>query len=139
MVKDCANVQFLMSIITQSNSCGKRGHRAHWDKTGTHCGICMPCLYRRASLNTVTDDTAYGNDINQLKFPRKKSQDVAALLEFLKSPIEERDIKMELIANGLKDLPHLYNYTDLVTRARNEIVSWLRKNGDVNIRKKAGL
>ena len=87
MVEECTNAQFLMSILAYSNSCGKRGHRAHWDTSGTHCGICMPCLYRRASLNTVTDDTAYGNDVNKLKFPRKKSQDVAALLEFLNSPI----------------------------------------------------
>jgi 7-cyano-7-deazaguanine synthase in queuosine biosynthesis len=139
MVVECANAAFLSSISNMSNSCGKRGHRAHWDKSGTHCGICMPCIYRRASLEGVADTTEYGNSINDLKFLRKKGQDVSALLDFLKSPISRNDIKFEIISNGIRDLICLSDYVELIQRTRDELARWVRREGNEQVRSKAGL
>src|SRR5690606_12694354 len=78
MVDNCKDIKFLKQIIGFSNSCGKRGHRAHWkDLSASHCGICMPCIYRRASLQNQNDPTTYGSHINSLiPFKLKKTQDV---------------------------------------------------------------
>jgi 7-cyano-7-deazaguanine synthase in queuosine biosynthesis len=140
MTNACSNKSFLASIITQSNSCGKRGHRAHWIRKGSHCGICMPCIYRRAALLNFTDTTRYGNMVNELPpFKSKKSQDVGALLEFLHTPVTSTDIKFELISNGLQDHIALPDYVDLVNRTRIELSDWVRKNGNKEVREKAGL
>jgi hypothetical protein len=139
MVKKCKNQNLLQSVFHLSNSCGKRGHRAHWDDAGTHCGICMPCLYRRASVTTFKDNTDYGNDMNDLELETKKGQDVAALLEFLKFPISKNDIKFELIANGLNEVDHLYDYINLIKRTRSELKDWINSEGDNDIQEKAGL
>lgn len=138
MVRDCKNQAFLLSVVALSNSCGKRGHRAHWDTTGTHCGICMPCLYRRASLQDFRDRTDYGNSINNLDFKRKKGQDVGSLLEFLKATPSLKEIKFEIIANGVQDLLHLNSYIQLIQRSRVELANWIREVGNVAVRAKAG-
>lgn len=140
MTDACPDKTFLSGIINQSNSCGKRGHRAHWTGKGSHCGICMPCIYRRAALLNFTDTTRYGNTVNDLPpFKSKKSQDVGALLEFLHTPVTATDIKFELISNGLQDHIALPDYVDLVNRTRTELSSWINKNGNNTVRKKAGL
>lgn len=66
MVSQCKNQNLLQQIIQDSNSCGKRGHRSNWEnKAATHCGVCMPCTYRRAALQSINDATIYGNTINK--------------------------------------------------------------------------
>lgn len=141
MVINCENQKLLQDLVPISNSCGKRGHRAHWDKpTASHCGICMPCIYRRASLITLKDSTTYGNDINLLPpFVRQKGQDLGACLEYLKNDLTSSDIKNELIINGLKDLSNINKYIDVVGRTRKEIEKWIKKNGNQVVRDKAGI
>lgn len=83
MVTACQNQALLKSMVALSNSCGKRGHRSHWNnRQATHCGSCMPCAYRQASLQGVRDSTIYGNTINNLTFTKKKGQDISALKIF---------------------------------------------------------
>lgn len=141
MVDNCKNLKFLKQIIGFSNSCGKRGHRAHWqDLTASHCGVCMPCVYRQASLINLKDPTTYGNTINSLiPFNTKKSQDVGICLDFLKKDITKDDIKTELIVNGIKNINKLNKYVDVVWRTRIELSKWIGKNGNSFIKTKAGL
>jgi hypothetical protein len=78
--------------------------------------------------------------VNELPpFKSKKSQDVGALLEFLHTPVTSTDIKFELISNGLQDHIALPDYVDLVNRTRIELSDWVRKNGNKEVREKAGL
>jgi len=142
MVTSCEDQINLASLVAMSNSCGKRGHRAHWegDKSASHCGICMPCVYRRASLMTITDGTSYGGSINSLApFLTKKAQDVGACLDFLNRDITKEDIKQELIVNGVKNLSKLYQFVDVVWRTREELRRWVSIVGDEEVKLKAGL
>lgn len=143
MIKACKDQPNLFKLIAMSNSCGKRGHRAHWEpgkKNATHCGVCMPCLYRQASLMEINDLSSYGNNINNLvPFLTKKSQDVGACLDFLKSSITKEDIRQELIVNGIKNLSKLDKYVDLICRTRDELKGWVRKVGNSAIKTKAGI
>ncbi|WP_437919667.1 Qat anti-phage system QueC-like protein QatC [Sphingobacterium sp. LRF_L2] len=141
MVDNCKDLDFLKKIIEFSNSCGKRGHRAHWqDLTASHCGVCMPCAYRQASLININDTTTYGNTINSLfPFNTKKSQDIGTCLGFLKKDITKDDIKTELIVNGIKNINKLNKYIDVVWRTRIELSKWIGKDGNSFIKTKAGL
>ena len=141
MVDNCKDLSFLKQIISFSNSCGKRGHRRTWaDRAATHCGVCMPCIYRRASLLNQNDPTSYGSDINSLiPFKTKKTQDVGVCLDFLKKPLAKQEIKTELIINGIKNLNKLNNYVEVVCRTRAELSNWVEKNGNAIIKSKAGL
>jgi 7-cyano-7-deazaguanine synthase in queuosine biosynthesis len=141
MVANCRDQVFLESIVTLSNSCGKRGHRAHWDNpSSTHCGVCMPCVYRRAALLSLRDRTTYGSALNSLHpFQTKKGQDTGACLEFLKRTIPTEEIKQELITNGLKDLRQIGTYASVVERTRDELKQWVRQVGNRHVKTKAGV
>lgn len=141
MVNACKDQPNLSKLVTMSNSCGKRGHRAHWQiPRASHCGICMPCIYRQASLLNATDKTTYGNAINSLiPFLSKKSQDVGACLDFLKNPITKEEIKQELIVSGVKNLSKLNQFVDVIWRTREELRQWIKKVGNSTIKSKAGV
>lgn len=140
MVDNCRNQPLLQRIVNLSNSCGKRGHPVHMTIPASHCGRCMPCVYRRTSLLGITDYTTYGDELNSLKpFKKKKGQDIGACLEFLRHNYTDEDIKNELIVNGLKDLEHINQYVDVVKRTRHELREWVGRYGDAEVRHKAGL
>ncbi|MBK9477687.1 MAG: hypothetical protein IPP56_14655 [Bacteroidetes bacterium] len=149
MVKECKDLPFLKTIVAASNSCGKRGHRANWTlKNKDHCGVCMPCIYRQAALQTFADGTEYGNSIkkkftgrnNQTPFLlSKQGQDFGACLDFLRKPLTNDEIRNELLVNGINNLEKLDRYVELVNRTRVELCNWIKKEGDPFIKKKAGL
>src|SRR5208283_4256888 len=60
MVRECANPTLLASLASKSFSCASP-NKSRWKKgapAAEHCGFCLPCLIRRASLRG-TDQTAY--------------------------------------------------------------------------------
>lgn len=145
MVKKCSDKVNLLTLINDSNSCGKRGHRAHWEpykKDASHCGICMPCVYRQAALVDEIDPTYYGNLINNL-FPKneksKKAQDSNSMLLFLNKKMTDQEIKQELIINGIKNLNKLRKYVGVVSKTRNELKMWVKKIGSEYVKNKAGV
>jgi hypothetical protein len=151
MVRDCGNHGFLESIVHLSNSCGKKGHVINrtFRESTTHCGVCMPCTYRKASLINIVDKTKYGDDLNKEKsgWRRKRpfllsdqGQDINAMLDFLGRDINREEIKKELILNGIRDLFKIEKYIDLVEKTRDELKVLVDKTCTVNERrKKAGL
>jgi hypothetical protein len=149
MVSNCKNIDFLKQTVSISNSCGKRGHRVNWEnKSATHCGICMPCTYRRASLLSINDTTTYGNTVNKKYTGRKgiapflltqQGQDIGACLEFLKTELTREEIKEELLIAGVIDLPKINNYVDVVLKTREELKKYITKFGDDTTKKKSGL
>lgn len=55
MIKNCRNRKMLNRLIFTSTSCGR------YARTYTHCGRCVPCIIRRASIDACyrTDKTEY--------------------------------------------------------------------------------
>lgn len=45
MVTDCQNRQLLKNIVDNTVSC------SHWKRSNQQCGICVPCIIRRAALH----------------------------------------------------------------------------------------
>lgn len=149
MVDDCKNIQLLTQIINLSNSCGKRGHVVNrTNRETTHCGVCMPCTYRKASLLNTTDLSTYGDDLNkpfvgkhQTPFlTSKQGQDINAMLDFLGKEFTKIEIRQELIVGGVKNLLKLNDYVELVIRTRAELKKLVDSTCTVSERRiKAGL
>jgi hypothetical protein len=59
MVADCQNSALLKAIVPSTLSCASPT-KGRWQGFGTqHCGYCLPCLIRRASLASLGDSTIY--------------------------------------------------------------------------------
>ncbi len=137
MVTECSDKDFLLRIVANSNSCGKRGRHQnmHDNKTATHCGHCMPCMYRRAALIGKKDDTTYGNKFITLynRKGTKLSEDFFAMLEFLKKDLKPKEIRRELIVAGMGGFPDLDDYVNLVIRTREEVSAMIRDDNNSTI------
>jgi len=59
MVRACSNPAFLKQLVPATLSCASPT-KGRWQGHGTqHCGYCLPCLIRRASLSSIADPTTY--------------------------------------------------------------------------------
>lgn len=135
LVVDCKNQSVLINSYSKSVSCGKRGRKEYWDtKKGTsHCGACMPCIYRRAALHKIKkDNQLYGIDIFTTPKDIAKMYDFPALSDFLKTPMTIEDIKRSLIVNGSLNLSEIDAYAQVVDRVRNEIKDWITDKDTLN-------
>lgn len=133
MVQGCKDPSTLIKIVPQSNSCGKRSqHQFMLDNHfASHCGRCMPCMYRRASLLGYDDLTTYGIEPLTLYHNRKGklSNDFFAMLNFLRKDLNKKDIAEELKIIGFGNFPNLEQYVELVVRTRKELKSLLVNKG----------
>lgn len=143
MVKDCSNKELLMKLAFISNSCGKRSQHQFMldDPHATHCGRCMPCMYRKASLLGFDDKTTYGITLPTLFSLKDKdmSNDFYAMLNYLMRNLTEEEIIKELHIAGLAKLPHFYEYVELVKRTRSELKQLILQEGSDDILKYVGL
>lgn len=123
MVRNCKNRDLLLATVNSTNSCGKRNMKQHMtDTTASHCGRCMPCMYRRASLTGYQDLTTYGDTLGQLFQDKgERSDDFFAMINFLRREMTEDDIRRELRIAGLGRLDTLEKYVQLVKETRSEL------------------
>lgn len=142
MVASCLNQDILATTFDKSVSCGKRGRKMNWDmKTGTeHCGVCMPCIYRRAALHAKALDTQlYGIDLLSTQRDPLTIEDMPALFNFLNLRLTGEDIKRTLLVSGSLDLAHLSEYATVVQKVRNEIKEWILDKGNSRLKALAGI
>lgn len=137
MVQNCSDKPYLLRVVAESNSCGKRGmHQFMYDNhNASHCGHCMPCMYRRAALLDELDNTSYGNRLITLynKKGSKVAEDFFAMLNFLKRDLTREQIKRELRIAGMSRFDDLDEYVDLVVRTREELSAMIRADNNDTI------
>ncbi|HEX8326111.1 MAG TPA: Qat anti-phage system QueC-like protein QatC [Hymenobacter sp.] len=144
-VRDCLNQTLLRRAQGATNSCAKRSHRSTWlDKHASHCGRCMPCIYRRASLHTIGADTAaYGRDICIGDVDPQATliytNDFRACLSLLRSNPSQREIARALLTSGHLELSDLAAYAAVFRRALAEVRSLLAAKGTPAIKSAAGI
>lgn len=132
LLKKCLNNSILSKTYQMSVSCGKRGRKMHWDtKSGTHqCGICMPCIYRRAALHQINlDNELYGIDIFTTTNEIFDKYDFPALINFLNNNLTTEQIKRTLLVSGSIDYDSLDESASLVERVKVELRDWIRSKG----------
>lgn len=137
MVRNCADKAYMLKIVSESNSCGKRNmHQFMYDNhNASHCGHCMPCMYRKAAMIGECDNTTYGNRFMTLYDRKgyKVAEDFFAMLEFLKKDLTRDDIKRELRIAGMSCFDDLDEYADLVVRTREELSAMIRDDNNETI------
>lgn len=136
MVSSCLDQSLLFQSFAQSVSCGKRGRKTHWAiKSGTnHCGVCMPCIYRRAALHKKgLDNQLYGNDLLAASSV-DQYVDMPALFDYLKTPLSLDKIKRDLLVNGSLPIDELDNYANVVVRSRTELLKWFSDKGNLYVK-----
>ena len=142
MVQHCSDKDYLLDIVAHSNSCGKRSMHQHmYDNSyATHCGHCMPCMYRKASMVGERDLTTYGNKFVTLyrKKGDKVAEDFFAMLNFLRTDLTREQIKRELMIAGMGGFEDLDEYVDLVVRTRAELSAMIRADNNSTIMRYMG-
>lgn len=144
MLAQCKDQLILKEASKLSCSCAKRGTRKDIRDvaSGTnHCGVCMPCLYRRAALNHIgLDNELYGTDLfNPIKKDLLEIQDFKAFLDYLNTPLSQESIAKNLIVNGSLPLDKVNSYASVVFRTRKEIKDWISSKGNDRIKRLAGI
>lgn len=144
MLAQCADMSVMLSASKESCSCAKRGTRKDIRDvpSGTnHCGVCMPCLYRRAALNHINQDNElYGTDLfNPIKRTVLEIQDFKAFLDYISTPLTIDEIEKNLLVNGSLPLSKLNAYAKVIENTRSEIKNWIRQKGNTNLRNLAGV
>ena len=152
MVDDCCQDAerkgALVVLCSKSCSCAKRSHKRYWVRRNVlHCGVCLPCLYRRVSLSGVDElrNEQYGLDVltpAEIQITRldiKRNRDFKSLLYFLRNRCRREVIETELIANGITGKVEVETYTEFVLHSYDQVKDWLRTNANADIRQRAGI
>ena len=143
MVQACANRTFLLDVLPVSNSCGKRARKQFFleNHSATHCGHCMPCMYRKSALVGYVDRSTYGVSIPRLYAERihKISDDFYAMLNFLKRDLSDAEIVRELRIAGMGGMGHFDDYVQLVKRTREELKRLINTEGSYETKRYIGL
>ena len=144
MLEECIDKDILRATYKKSCSCAKRGTRKDIRDvmTGTnHCGICMPCIYRRVALHKIgIDNEVVGTNLfNPQKYPLEKLPDVPAFHDYMRNPLSIEDIEKNLLINGTLPLDKVEQYASVVFRTRSQIIDWIKDKGSVEIKKKLGI
>ncbi len=133
MVDECRDLQLLTKASALTRSCAKANRRGHWinRKGPLGCGICIPCLFRRASLHKGgMDREVYGIPVESIdNLHGDAKADLLALIAFLRRKHSDREIAAGLLGNGTLPLDQLSSYVNLVKRMRTEVLTWLRAKG----------
>ena len=144
-VEQCRNRNLLYVAVPKSVSCAKRGHTSKWyNRTAGECGMCMPCIYRRASLHKVGwDKENYGRDIckGEVKLNSDKdlADDLRAVVSFLHRNLTNQEIGTLLLTNGSIELTLLPKYVDVVARSMEEVRTLFRDKATDEIKQRVGL
>lgn len=143
MVAECRDQAMLSKAFALTRSCAKSSRRGHWinrrspsGKAPLGCGICVPCLFRRAALHKQGLDTeVYGIPIELITdLSGGARADLLALIAFLRRGDSDRAIAAGLLGNGELPLGSLAEYVELVKRMRFEVLTWLQSSGSVYLK-----
>jgi 7-cyano-7-deazaguanine synthase in queuosine biosynthesis len=142
----CANKPLFEQLVPSSVSCAKRGHTVTWkNRQANGCGMCMPCIYRRAALHSAgLDNEPYGRDVctGEVDFndaTKRGPADLRACISFLQRNPTHREIATLLLTNGSLSIGRLCDYSDLVIRAFEEIRQLFRDKGFTELKRMAGI
>lgn len=137
MIEQCIDRELFMKTYALSCSCGKRGTRKDIrdNANSKHCGVCMPCIYRRAALHKIQISEEVGTDIfNSQKREIRRIPDMPALMNYIRKDLRLSTIKQKLMVNGSLPLKQLENYASVIMRTRDEIKQWIRDNATEDIK-----
>ena len=130
MVEACRDGPFLQAEVGKSMSCSSPAKVRYRGMSPRHCGYCVPCLIRRASLKkglSVDDPTEYAiPDLRSrpLRTDRAEGEDIRSL-QLLAKRVEDRPALAKLLVHKpgpLIDSPdEVAAYADVFRRGMHEV------------------
>lgn len=133
MLRDCKDQEVLKAGVHSTMSCSRpQAGRFHKRPVDQHCGYCVPCIIRRASLYSVgLDDEPRGKDVlsQDIKPNEAAGYDKRAFLMAIArmtdmSPLE---ITSEILGAGPIDEDELDGLKAVYTRGMDEVNRFLRQ------------
>ena len=131
MVAECKDRPFLQQIAHDSMSCSSPA-KARWSgMPPQHCGYCVPCLIRRASLQTglgIADQTVYGVPSLSGTFDSKTAQGehLRSFLLASKRLQKKPELSRFLVRkSGPLDSPDINAFSDMYARGMAEVATLL--------------
>ncbi|WGE92159.1 Qat anti-phage system QueC-like protein QatC [Actinobacillus genomosp. 1] len=124
MIAECANLPLLHQIIPDTVSC------SHWKRKNQQCGVCVPCLIRRASLHYagITNDAQYEfNTIQQILAYQDRRDDLFALISAIHQK-SHRNMNQWVLQSGSLPIQHLNQFADVFMNGLNEVEQLLIAN-----------
>ncbi|TCP97258.1 7-cyano-7-deazaguanine synthase in queuosine biosynthesis [Cricetibacter osteomyelitidis] len=124
MIEKCRNLPLLQEIIPSTVSC------SHWKRKNQQCGVCVPCLIRRASLHYagMTNDAEYEfNDIRQILTNQDRKDDLFALISAIRQK-NHRNMNQWVLQSGSLPIQQLNQFADVFMNGLNEVEQLLIAN-----------
>lgn len=134
MLGNCRNLDLLKKGISLTRSCSKSDLRWKGFDPKGHCGICMPCLIRRASLRRAgLPEGKYLADVTspRTRLSPQEKQTIRALKVFLnRFETGDENPLFALLSNGSIpiDSGEIQDYLGVFTRGLGEISELLTPN-----------
>lgn len=124
MIAECKNLPLLQQIIPDTVSC------SHWKRKNQQCGVCVPCLIRRASLHYagITNDAQYEfNDIRQILINQDRRDDLFALISAIRQK-NHRNINQWVLQSGSLPTQQLNQFANVFMTGLDEVEQLLIEN-----------
>lgn len=124
MIAECANLPLLQQIIPDTVSC------SHWKRKNQQCGVCVPCLIRRASLHYagIKNDAEYEfNAIQQILTNQDRKDDLFALMSAIRQK-NHRNMNQWVLQSGSLPIQQLNQFADVFMNGLNEVEQLLIAN-----------
>lgn len=124
MIAECKNLPLLQQIIPDTVSC------SHWKRKNKQCGVCVPCLIRRASLHYagITNDAQYEfNDIRQILINQDRRDDLFALISAIRQK-NHRNINQWVLQSGPLPTQQLNQFANVFRSGLDEVEQLLIVN-----------
>lgn len=132
MLRDCKDQDVLKSAIHSTMSCSRpQAGRFHHRPVGQHCGYCVPCIIRRASLHAVgLDCEPHILDVldTSIKANTAAGRDKRAFLMAITrlSGMTALQVSSELLSAGPVDGPELDGLVAVFRRGLEEVQRFLQ-------------
>jgi hypothetical protein len=124
MVSSCKKQPLLKKIVANTVSC------SHWKRKNQQCGVCVPCLIRRAALYTagIQDQTKYiyGN-VDSVNSDSKKRDDLMAISIAIKQK-NVRKLGPWILDSGPLSAEKFQDYQRVFSCGLDEIKTYLIAN-----------
>lgn len=132
MLRDCKDQETLKAGIHSTMSCSRpQAGRFHKRPVGQHCGYCVPCIIRRASMHAVgLDEEQRVKDVlsREIKANEAAGYDKRAFLMAISrlKAMTPLQVTSEIMSAGPIDVGQLDGLTSVFKRGMAEVERFLR-------------
>lgn len=120
MVVECQDQQQLRRIVADTVSC------SHWKRRNIQCGVCVPCIIRKASLHAgnLAENVQYENTLLDVMRHEDKRDDLMAL-QIALNRRATKNISTWVLNSGPLPNDLRSNYEDVFLQGLNEIEQYI--------------